>query len=110
MALLGETGLTRIAKLSHWRACQLADRLTAISGVALVTPTFFNEFTLRLPKSAAAVVDALAGLNILGGVPASRLYPQQENFDDLLIVAATETNSEEDIAAFAAALEGVLAC
>ena len=43
---------------------------------------------------------------MLGGVPASRLYPGQ--FEDLLIVAATETNTEEDLIIFEKALRGVL--
>ena len=104
MTLLGQAGLSKLARLNHERACELADRLSGIDGVELVTDAFFNEFTVKLPKPAAAVVDALADKDILGGVPASRLYPDGE-FDDLLIVAATETNTENDLAAFEAALK-----
>jgi glycine dehydrogenase subunit 1 len=103
LSLLGEDGFTRLAALNHARASALADRLAAVKGVTLLTSQFFNEFTLRLPKPAAAVVEALAAKGILGGVPASRLYPGAHQ--DLLIVAATETNTDEDIAAFAQALE-----
>jgi glycine dehydrogenase subunit 1 len=53
------------------------------------------------------VVEALAQKDILAGVPASRLYRSGE-FDDLLIVAATETNTPEDFDAFEAALKEVL--
>jgi glycine dehydrogenase subunit 1 len=104
MSLLGELGLARIAQLNHQRAIQLAETLIEISGVELVTPVFFNEFTLRLPKSAGPIVDALADRGVLGGVPASRLYPNASEFADLLIVAATEMNTDEDIAAYRAAL------
>jgi len=107
MTLLGQAGFTKLARLNHERACALADRLSALPGVELVTDTFFNEFTLRLPKPAAEVVDALAKKDILAGVPASRLYRSGE-FDDLLIVAATETNTEADLAAFETALKEVL--
>ena len=110
MSLLGETGLTRIAKLSHLRATQLADRLVEISGVELVTPAFFNEFTLKLPVPAGAVVDALAEHGVIGGVPASRLYPHEPSFDDLLIIAASETNTDEDAATYLATLKEVLGC
>jgi glycine dehydrogenase subunit 1 len=92
------------------RATQLADGLTAVPRVELVTPICFNEFTLRLPNSAAQVVDRLADRKILGGVPASRLYPHVPEFDNLLIVAATETNTEEDAAAYALTLREVLGC
>jgi len=110
MSLLGESGLTRVAKLCHLRATQLAEGLTGITGVKLVTPIFFNEFTLKLPKPAALVVDALAERGVLGGVPVSRLYPYEPRFGDLLIVAATETNTDEDAAAYRVALKEVLGC
>jgi glycine dehydrogenase subunit 1 len=107
MTLLGQSGFTKLARLNHERACELADRLSALPGVELVTDAFFNEFTLRLPGDAAKVIDALADKGVLGGVPASRLYPGKGH-DDLLLVAATETNTPEDFDAFEAALKEVL--
>src|SRR2546423_14895989 len=68
LALLGDEGFSRLARLNHARASSLCEKLSAIKGVSLVTPQFFNEFTLRLPKPAADVVDALAARGILGGV------------------------------------------
>ncbi|HEX2761055.1 MAG TPA: aminomethyl-transferring glycine dehydrogenase subunit GcvPA [Rhizomicrobium sp.] len=108
LSLLGEEGLTRLARINHARANALAERLARIGGVELVTPSFFNEFTLKLPKPAAAVVDALATKGVLGGVPASRLMPHEAKAANLLIVAATETNTDDDFAAFEAALTEVL--
>ena len=107
MTLLGEKGLRTLARINHETACDLADRLSAIDGVELLTDAFFNEFALRLPKPAAGVVDALVDKGVLGGVPASRLYPGG-GLDDVLIVAATETCSDDDLAAFEAALKEVL--
>jgi len=108
LSLLGEEGLTRLARLNHAKASALADRLNAIQGVELVTPSFFNEFTVRLPKAAAPLVDALVQKGVLAGVPASRLMPHEKAAANLLIVAATETNTEEDFAAFERALKEVL--
>jgi glycine dehydrogenase subunit 1 len=108
MALLGEEGFTGLARLNHARAAQLADRLARVPGVGVVNDTFFNEFTLRLPKPAAPVVDALARRGVLGGVPLSRLYPGRPDLASLLLVAATETNTDEDVETFAAALTEVL--
>jgi len=108
MTLLGEKGLTTLAQLNHETACDLADRLSGVDGAELLTDTFFNEFALRLNRPAADVVDALVDKGVLGGVPASRLYPG-EGLDDVLIVAATETNTPEDLAAFETALREVLA-
>ena len=56
-----------------------------------------------------AVVEALAGRGVLGGVPASRLDPGRPELNDLVVVASTEVNTDEDRAAYAAALAGVLA-
>jgi glycine dehydrogenase subunit 1 len=108
LALLGEDGFRKLAALNHDRAVMAADRLAKVPGVELVTPTFFNEFTLRLPKPAAAVVDALAEKEILGGVPVSRLKPHDNRAANLLLVAVTETTTADDIEAFAAALSKVL--
>jgi len=106
MSLLGEAGLRKLAMLNHEKACNLADRLSGIDGVELINDSFFNEFTLRLPKDARQVVQDLADKDVLGGVPASRLM--HGHHEDLLIVAVTETSSDEDIAAFETALKETL--
>src|SRR5271163_4206394 len=97
LALLGEAGLTRLARLNHAAAVALAERLEDIPGVQLVNRTFFNEFALRLPCLAAPVVETLAARGILAGIPVSRLYPERPELADLLLVAATETATREDI-------------
>ena len=109
LSLLGEEGFARLARVNHARASGLAERLAGIKGVSLMTPHFFNEFTLKLPQAAAPVVDRLAERNIIAGVPASRLMPSDAWARDLLIVAATETSTDEDCDAFAGALAEVLA-
>jgi glycine dehydrogenase subunit 1 len=103
MTLLGEAGLRKLATLNHEAACATADRLAAIPGVEVLTPRFFNEFAVRLPVPAAPVVEALAAQRILAGVPASRLWPTA-GLDDVLLLAATETVTEADIAALGDAL------
>ncbi len=108
MTLLGEAGLRKLAEANHARACQLADALGAVPGVEVINETFFNEFTLRLPKPAKDAVRALAERDVLAGVPASRLEPGHADLDNLLIVAATETVTDADIAAYADALMEVV--
>ncbi|HTV44204.1 MAG TPA: aminomethyl-transferring glycine dehydrogenase subunit GcvPA [Stellaceae bacterium] len=97
LALLGDAGLIRLARLNHAAAVGLAERLAALPGVALVNRSLFNEFTLRLPRPAAPVVEALAMMGMLGGIPVSRLYPNRSELADLLLVAATEMVTETDI-------------
>jgi glycine dehydrogenase subunit 1 len=103
MSLLGQTGLQRLAAVNHFHAVNLADRLARIEGVSLLNPFFFNEFTIRTPRPAEQLIEALAKKGVIGGLPVSRLLPKA-GLDDLIIVASTEMNSDEDRAAFAAAL------
>jgi glycine dehydrogenase subunit 1 len=109
MTLLGERGLRELAAVNHANACAAADRLTQIPGVSLVNQSFFNEFTLKLPTAARPVVHALAERKILGGVSLGRLYPGASALENGLIVAVTEVVTAEDVEAFAAALEEILA-
>jgi glycine dehydrogenase subunit 1 len=108
MALLGETGFTGLAALNHARAVQLAEKLGAVKGVEVVNDHFFNEFTLKLAKPAEAVVERLVKKGVLAGVPGGRLWPRKKELANLLIVAATETNTEAEMDLFAKALAEVL--
>ena len=105
LSLLGELGLKSLAALNHSRAKELRDALAAVPGVEILTPRFFNEFAVRLPANAIETVEALVGQGIIAGVPYSRLAPEV-GMDDVLLVAATETTTEADIAALVAALKG----
>ncbi len=108
LALLGEAGLVQLARLNHATAIATAERLAAIPGVALLNERFFNEFTLRLPRPAVPVVDALAAGGVLGGIPVSRFYPDRPELSDLLLVAATEMVTADDIDRLEAGLREVL--
>jgi len=108
LTLLGEAGLKRLAELNHAKASELADRIETVPGVKLVNQSFFNEFTVRLPKPAAPVVEALAAKRILAGVPVSRLLPEDPSVENLLLLAATETATEAGMAPLIAGLKEVL--
>ncbi len=111
MTLLGEAGLTRLARINHANAVKLADMLAVVPGVSVLNRTFFNEFTIRLPERADAVVEALVAKGVLAGVPFSRLARAEgegADLPNLLIVASTEVNTDDDRAAFVAGLKEVL--
>lgn len=97
MALLGEDGFTRLARLNHEAACRLADALARVPGVSVENKTFFNEFVITLGKPASAVVEKLAARGIIAGYALD---------GDRLLVAATEMTTDDDIAALCAALAG----
>ena len=103
MSLLGEDGFRRLAALNHVKAVQLADRFAA-AGIEVLNQTFFNEMTVRLSGPAAPEVDRLAAEGVLAGVPVSRLLPNDDRARDLLLVAVTETATEDDMDRLVAAL------
>jgi glycine dehydrogenase subunit 1 len=108
LSLLGEAGVKRLARLNHAAGVAAAERLQQIPGVRLQNRAFFNEFALRLPRPAKTVVEALAGRGVLAGVPVSRFYPDNDAGADLLLVAATEMTTTEDMDRLEAGLREVL--
>lgn len=106
-ALLGEEGLRRLALINHEKAVLLAEKLEKLPDIEIVTPAFFNEFTVRLPVAAAEAVDRLAERRLLAGVPLSRLYPGEKEIVNHLLVAVTELTKEGDMEALLAGLKGL---
>jgi glycine dehydrogenase subunit 1 len=113
LSLLGETGLRQLAALNHSRARELKDALSKVPGVEVLTPRFFNEIAVRVPPTseggdAAALVEACLADGVVAGVPFSRIDPHA-GLDDVLLLAATETTTSDDIAALAASLSRKIA-
>ena len=108
MALLGEAGLKRLARLNHHNAVRLARMLGTVPGVELLNRTFFNEMTVRLPVPAGPVVEMLAQAGVLAGVPVSRLEPGNPAVENLIVLAATELTTDADIEMLAECLDAAL--
>ncbi|MCY4032332.1 MAG: aminomethyl-transferring glycine dehydrogenase subunit GcvPA [Hyphomicrobiales bacterium] len=109
LALLGEQGLQRLARINHARAVRLADMLDSIAGVKLVNENFFNEFTIEVEgRDGIDVIESLARENILGGVPAARFYPDDESMRSLVVVAATELCRDEDMQKYRDSLQNLV--
>ncbi len=107
LALLGAEGLARVAAACHANTRRLSDLLCEIPGVEpLFDRPVFHEQALRLPAPAADLLRSLAAHNILGGYDLGLDYPE---LDPALLVCATETRSEEDMAAYAAKMTRVIA-
>ncbi len=107
MSLMGAEGLERAAAQSISNTQLLADKLCAINGVERVfTGVNFHEVALRLPQPVDAVLAALADKGIYGGCALASYYP---GLSDCITVCATETKSGADLAAYATALNEVLA-
>jgi len=109
LSLLGEAGLRRLARINHANAVKLADMLSEVPGVEVLNQTFFNEFTIRLPKEASNVIHQLSRKGVHGGVAARMLEWEPPALRNLIIVASSEVNTDEDRAAYVKALKEVLA-
>ena len=108
LSLLGEKGLGKLSRLNHFKAVKLFKKIQKIEGVSVINKNFFNEFTVRLPKSAENIVESLIKQNILAGVPLSRFYPGRVDLNNYLVVAVTEMIDDHQIDDFCSALKGEL--
>ncbi len=105
MSLLGKNGLRQVAELNYHKAHYAAEQIAALPGYELAfDEPFFNEFTVRCPKSVAEINAALLDYDILGGFELGTTYEQMDNH---LLVAVTEMNSREDIDLLVSALQEV---
>jgi len=106
MAMLGSEGARRVASASMTATRKLRDKLCSIPGIApLFERTFFHEVALSLPCAAHDVVERLAHDNIVAGFALGEEYPE---FENALLVCATETKTDADLDRFAHALAHVL--
>jgi glycine dehydrogenase subunit 1 len=106
LSLLGKEGLAELARLNRSKSEYAKGLLAKIPGVTLVGsgPTF-NEFVVRLPKAADAVVATLLTKGIAPGVPLGQYYPGMEN---CLVVTVTEKRSRQEMELLARELEVAL--
>ncbi len=109
LTLLGGEGLAQLAAVNHDKAQAMIERLAKVPGVKVLNDAYFNEATLVLPRDAREVVRELADRKVLGGVSLGRLFPEDSDLHNGLLVTATETVTDEDIETFTRELEGVLA-
>ena len=106
LSLLGAAGLQRVAEASMRRTADLERALTRIEGVSLAFDApRFHERVLALDRPAAPLLAALAERGISGGLDLAEHYPE---LGHALLVCATETKSDADIASYADALREIL--
>jgi glycine dehydrogenase subunit 1 len=106
LALMGARGVEQVARLCYQKSHYLAQKLATLPGVEVVgTSNFFNEFVVRLPRPAAEVNAALLGLGFIGGYDLANDYPE---FDNAMLLCATELNTSAHIDRFVEALAEVL--
>ena len=106
LSSVGKQGLADMARLNRDKAEYAKARLLAIPGVTVLqsAPTF-NEFSVSLPKPAAALVEGMLKEGITAGVPLGGFYKGLEN---AMVVTVTEKRTKKEIDHFARILEAAL--
>jgi glycine dehydrogenase subunit 1 len=97
LALMGRSGLTRVAKLSYARAHLLNEKLTKLGFKNLNSKPFYNEFVVKAEGTVDDLASKLLEKGILGGVNLG---------NDKLLICCTEMNSVQDIDDFVSVAAG----
>ncbi len=97
LALMGRSGLTKIAKLSYARAHLLKEKLEKVNFRNLNNKPFYNEFVVKAPTSAEQLASRLLKKGIVGGLNLG---------EDNLLICCTEMNSLQDIDDFVSTVAG----
>ena len=105
LSTLGRHGIRELAVHNLAKSEYARETLTAIDGVeqAFSGPTF-NEFVIRTPRPADAVVEECTAKGVVPGVPLARFDSGRERE---LLVCATEVHTREDIDRLASVLTEV---
>jgi glycine dehydrogenase subunit 1 len=102
LSLMGREGLREVATQCLQKAAYLRDKLRAGHGIELpFSGPVYNEFVVRTPFPATAILADLEHEKILGGIPLGQFHDRHENE---FLVAVTELHTKEQLDRFAAAL------
>lgn len=103
LAAMGKSGLKEVALMNLKRAEYLKKKISSETSCKVAfTGHTYNEFTILVPGSAGSVLKELEKDGIMGGIPASKYYPE---LDNAIIVNTTEVHTYEELDRFAAALK-----
>ncbi len=103
LSLTGEQGFREISTQCFQKSHYLYSGLIGIEGVEPVfgnTP-FFREFTLRFPVSSVEILQKLAEMSILAGLPL------QELGEGVMLITATEKRTKEEMDAYINAVASI---
>ena len=99
LTVYGKQGLRELAEQNLAKAAYLKSQLKAAGAEPLFSDPSFNEFTVALPSSSAAINDKLLGKQIIGGLALAKWYP--ELGENATLWCATELTAKAQIDAAA---------
>ena len=103
LAMLGRSGLARLARVNYRAAHDAAQRLDAAGVRRRFAAPFFNEFVVRVPDAEARWEALAERAGVVAGYPLGRWYPE---LADSLLLCVTETHRREQVDRLVAALGG----
>lgn len=107
LALMGKTGMRKVAELNYHKSHYAADQFDALSGFSVVRDLpFFNEFIVKLPVSVESINEKLIEAGIIGGYDLGQDYA---HLKDHMLLCVTEMNSKAEIDALVDVLREVKA-
>ena len=105
LALMGRSGLKKVAELSMQKAHYLQEKICELPGYSTAnTSPFFKEFVITCPLPAKEIIQKAISANIYAGIDLNVFYPNRPN--DLLI-AVTEKRTKEEMDGFVEFLKKV---
>jgi len=106
----GGTGIEEIAKENYEKAHDLADRIDDIEGfeAPYFDSEFYNEFTVKVPEDSEKVFEKCSKRDVLPGVALDK-KEKFRSLPDLILVAVTEMNTEEEMDVLVETLKEVVA-
>lgn len=102
MALLGPQGLKQVASHCYANTHKLVEKVKPLGVTPLFGGEYFHEIVLDLNQPAEPVLEKMAEQGVLGGYALGRDFPE---FENTMLVCATETKTEHDLQQFADALQ-----
>jgi glycine dehydrogenase subunit 1 len=94
MAVMGKSGLRRVAELCYHKAHYAAQKIAALPGFKVSDKPFFKEFVVHCPQGPAEINEKLLEHKIIGGYPLGEDYPYLK---DAMLLCVTEMNTKEQI-------------
>ena len=105
LALMGRTGLKKVAELSLQKAHYLQKRICELPGYKAANDApFFKEFVIETPVPAREIIEKAVGHAIYAGIDLGTYYPERKN---QLLIAVTEKRTKEELDAFVEFLKSI---
>lgn len=95
LSVMGKQGVAEVAKQCYAKSHYLAQEMSKIKGFALAfNQPFFKEFVVKTELKPQYIINKLLKEKIFAGIDLSRL---NENWQNLMLVCATEMRSKQEI-------------